>query len=112
MIKNLFFCGIIVNEYSYLIKYFFMFFCEFFTFCIRKNPRMYHGDGELFCLDDQMHLVSFILIENEFFIILKILTPISASILDQHVAANAHADAASRGWNPILHSYLPWRTWS
>ena len=73
---------------------------------------MDRGEGELFCLDNQMHLVSFILIENDFFIMLKILTPISASILDQHVAANAHADAASRGWNPILHACLPWCTWS
>ena len=73
---------------------------------------MYRVEGELFCLDDQMHLVSFILIENDFFIIFKILTPFSASILDLLGAANAHADAASRGWILILHSCQPWCTWS
>ena len=57
---------------------------------------MDRGEGELFCLEDQMHLVSFILIENDFFIILKILTPFSASLLDQLGAAYAHADAVSR----------------
>ena len=45
------------------------------------------GEGELFCLDDQMHLESFILIENDYFIIWKILTPFSASILDHLGAA-------------------------
>ena len=89
-----------------------MFLCESFTFCIRNNPRMDRGEGEIICLDDQMNLVSFILIENELFIILNILSPFSASLLDQLGAAFAHADAASSGWNPILHSCLPWCTWS
>ena len=43
-----------------------------------------------------MHKVCIKLIEYDFFIILKVLTPFSVSLLDQLGAAYAHADAVSR----------------